>query len=186
MALHRLQSEINQVYFCTVTCYRWLPLFEEAHSYDAVYRWFEFLKGEGCYVVGFVIMPNHFHVLIYPTQKVKTINKMIGEGKRFMSYDIVNKLKERKKVSLLKELASGVQAKEKEKGKLHQIFRLSFDARICYDEKMLIQKLVYIHRNPISGKWNLVDDYTLYPHSSAGFYERGLKSIFDVVHYKDL
>jgi hypothetical protein len=27
-----------------------------------------------------------------------------------------------------------------------------------------------MHHNPVKGKWNLVNDFTLYPHSSAGFY----------------
>jgi hypothetical protein len=37
-----------------------------------------------------------------------------------------------------------------------------------------MKKLNYIHRNPISGKWNLVNDYTDYEHSSASFYELGV------------
>ena len=31
----------------------------------------------------------------------------------------------------------------------------------------------YIHNNPVSGKWNLADDYTAYAHSSAAFYDLG-------------
>jgi hypothetical protein len=30
--------------------------------------------------------------------------------------------------------------------------------------------LDYIHHNPVKGKWNLVEDYTLYPYSSAGYF----------------
>ncbi len=43
---------------------------------------------------------------------------------------------------------------------------------------MLEQKLDYIHANPISGKWNLVDDYANYEHSSARFYEKGVDGYF--------
>ena len=38
---------------------------------------------------------------------------------------------------------------------------------------MIEQKLEYIHHDPAKGKWKLVDDFTKYPHSSAGFYELG-------------
>jgi hypothetical protein len=86
----------------------------------------------------------------------------------------------------LEKLEAGVRPKEKVKGKLHQVFRLSFDARVCLSEKMVWQKLNYIHRNPVSGKWSLVDDFTKYPHSSTGFYEIGVSGNFGVVHYKDL
>ena len=32
----------------------------------------------------------------------------------------------------------------------------------------------YIHHNPVSDKWNLVNDYTDYKHSSASFYDLGI------------
>jgi hypothetical protein len=81
--------EIHKVYFCTATCFGWLPLIEEGQVYFLVYRWFEHLKLNGCHVTGYVIMPNHFHVLLYPTHSGTSLNKLIGEGKRFMAYDIV-------------------------------------------------------------------------------------------------
>ncbi|MBX2962139.1 MAG: hypothetical protein KF687_06470 [Cyclobacteriaceae bacterium] len=52
--------------------------------------------------------------------------------------------------------------------------------------KMVWQKLDYMHRNPVSGKWKLADDFTKYPHSSAGYYELGVSGKFDEVHYRDL
>lgn len=132
MSLHRIHNESHEVYFCTITCYKWLPLIEEANAYHAVYRWFEHLKKDGCQVVGYVIMPNHFHVLLYPTHTGTSLNKMVGECKRFMAYDIVQSLKKQDKIELLQQLAEGVQSQEKRKRKLHQVFRLSFDARKCF------------------------------------------------------
>jgi hypothetical protein len=45
----------------------------------------------------------------------------------------------------------------------------------CYTNKFVYQKLDYIHRNPVSKKWQLVNDFADYPYSSASFYEKGLK-----------
>ena len=70
--------------------------------------------------------------------------------------------------------------------KIHQIFKPSFDARVCFNEKMIEQKLEYIHHNPVKGKWNLVDDFTKYQHSSACFYERDQHTDVELIHYKDL
>ncbi|HEY5535971.1 MAG TPA: hypothetical protein VIL99_13685, partial [Ignavibacteria bacterium] len=78
---------------------------------------------------------------------------------------------------------------DKKRNKLHQVFQPSFDLKELVTEKYVIQKLNYIHKNPISGKYNLVDDYTLYKYSSARFYEHGLQGDFEVTHYlkvKDL
>lgn len=131
-------------------------------------------------------MPNHFHAMLFPTHTGTSLNMMVGEGKRFMAYDIVNGLKRLRKASTLKILEKGVDPNEKLKGKKHQVFQLSFDARTCVDESMIEQKLDYIHHNPVSGKWALVEDYVTYPHSSAQFYECDIQRNFEVTHYKDL
>ena len=74
---------------------------------------------------------------------------------------------------------------EYKKGKKHQVFRLSFDAKLCFDVRMVEQKLDYIHHNPTSGKWRLTDDFTKYHHSSAGYYELGDENKY-VTHYEDV
>ncbi len=43
-----------------------------------------------------------------------------------------------------------------------------------------------MHHNPVSGKWNLVEDFTEYLHSSAKYYETGCQGIYPVVHYMDV
>lgn len=130
-------------------------------------------------------MPNHIHCLLFPTDTQRTLNLLVGEGKRFMAYEIVNTLKKSEKLKLLHTLEQGVSDNEKKVGKLHQVFQLSFDARLCFDEKMLEQKLNYIHHNPVSGKWNLVNDFVKYPHSSAAYYELGVENKY-ITHYKDV
>lgn len=152
--------------------------------YDAVYNGFDHLKARGCFVLGYVILPNHLHVLLYPTHG--SLNTLVGNTKRFMAYEMVRRLEQRERYALLKELEQGVPPRERKKGKKHQVFRLSFDARLCFDERMVEQKLDYIHHNPVQGKWSLVEDYVDYRHSSAGFYETGVQGVYEVVHYKEI
>ncbi len=185
MSTHTLHSEINEVYFCTLTCYKWKSLFEEAVAYESVYKWFRFLKKDECYILGYVIMPNHLHCLLLPTNAEKPLNKLVGGGKRFMAYDIVKNLKINDKWDILRSLEAGVKDNERKKGKKHQVFRMSFDARKCFDEKMILQKLDYIHHNPVKGKWSLAGDFTKYLHSSAAYYELGEENEF-VTHFKEV
>ena len=51
------------------------------------------------------------------------------------------------------------------------------------NETMFIQKLNYIHLNPLAPHWNLVNDPTEYNYSSAKYYERNERN-FDFL--KDL
>ena len=81
-------------FFITFTCYQWLPLIEKVKGYDLVYDWFDILKKQGHDVNGYVIMPNHVHALISFIKTGKNINTMIGNGKRFMAYEIIERLKQ--------------------------------------------------------------------------------------------
>ena len=49
-----------------------------------------------------------------------------------------------------------------------------------------MQKINYIHHNPVNGKWNLAKDFVSYEHSSASFYELGIIQHFLPAHYLDL
>ncbi|MFM7854986.1 MAG: hypothetical protein ACKO96_24440, partial [Flammeovirgaceae bacterium] len=64
MSVRRQITEKDGIFFITFTCARWLHLFEQAQAYDVVYKWFDYLKSKGHYVLGYVIMPNHVHALL--------------------------------------------------------------------------------------------------------------------------
>src|SRR5438045_2431438 len=118
MSVRRQIQDYDGIYFITITCTEWLHLFEIANGYDAVYKWFDHLKSQGHYVVGYVIMPNHLHALIgFRNTKGASINAIIGEGKRFMSYAIVKKLKEKNANEVLLRLSSRVNTTDGKRGK---------------------------------------------------------------------
>lgn len=152
MTVRKAIAEREGLYFITVTCARWLPLFQLTTSYDIVYTWFDYLKKNGHYIVGYVIMPNHFHCLVAFKKSSKNLNSVIGNGKRFMAYELVKRLKEKREDSILSQLASWVNDTDRKNGKIHQVFQPSFDAKECYTDKFIEQKLNYIHKNPCSGK----------------------------------
>jgi len=183
MSTRKEKNNKDTFYFCTITCFEWIPLFDITNLYNHIYNWFKILKSKKVYVVGYVIMPNHMHFIIYFPEITININSIIGTGKRFMAYEIVKRLKELKQFDLLNKLESAVKITDKKRNKLHQVFQPSFDLKELESEEYVIQKLNYIHKNPVSGKYNLVDDYTSYEYSSAGFYEQGRKGGFDVIHY---
>ena len=72
------------------------------------------------------------------------------------------------------------------KGQLHKVFKDSFDAKPVITHQFLLQKINYIHNNPVSGKWMLAKDFTAYEHSSASFYELKKWQYFMPKHYLDI
>jgi REP element-mobilizing transposase RayT len=118
-------------------------------------------------------MPNHAHLLLYFPEMKKSLNSIVSNGKRFIAYEMVNRLKKSNDLTLLQVLSAGVKERERKKGQLHKVFEDSFDAKECYTRDFIYQKLDYMHHNPIAGKWNLAKDYLSYAHSSAAFYKGG-------------
>jgi len=186
MSTHRIHEAKHTVFFITFTCFKWLPLIDLSNSYAAFSKWFEYLKSREAIVLGYVIMPNHFHALLFLDEKCdKNLNQLVANGKRFLAYDIVKGLEVGEHQKILNFLSNSVADKESQKGKKHQVFVSSFDAKECFNRKMVETKLDYIHHNPVSGKWHLCEDWIEYPYSSAGFYESNQLNPW-VTHYMDV
>ena len=173
-------------YFVTFTCFKWFPLLEKASIYDYLANWIRQINKRGVLNCGYVFMPNHLHLLVYVQETSKGLNHVVGEAKRFLAYEIVTRLEKQNETNLLKTLAQGVDESEKKKGKKHQVFRLSFDAKEVLGEEEICRVLDYIHHNPVSGKWSLAKDFLSYEHSSARFYEVGEEGKVEVFHYQEV
>ena len=186
MSVKTLHDFPSELYFCTFTCTNWLPLFETTKTYDQVYEWFTIANEKNFRTCAFVIMPNHLHLIIATPYKKAKLNTVVSNGKRFLAYDIVNKLKNSGNDYLLRQLANKVTPSDSKRGKLHQVFESSFDARRILNEKMLLQKIEYIHHNQVRGKWHLVSDSFLYEHSNASFYELGKSCKFPITHCAEI
>ena len=183
MSVKTVHPDCDQFFFCTFTCLRWLNLFTITNTFDKVYQWFSISHDKGYRIIAFVIMPNHVHFTLNTPKHISHLDKLVSNGKRFIAYEMVKRLVLQNEKEILKVLADGVVPSDLRRGKLHQVFKPSFDARIIYNEPMLFQKINYIHHNPVNKKWSLVDDYVKYEHSSAGFYEEDKKYSFPLTHY---
>jgi REP element-mobilizing transposase RayT len=176
----------QRIFFITFTCYKWLHLFEITHTYTAAYKCFDSLFTKGICVTGYVIMPNHVHALIYFPQMPKFLNTIVGNAKRFMAYEIIKQLEDKKDYKLLEILYAGVSKRERKINQRHKVFEESFDAKECYSKEFIFQKLDYIHHNPVSKKWDLVNDFADYEYSSASFYEKEIMKYAKLIHINDV
>ena len=173
-------------FFITFTCYSWLSLIEITNSYDLIYNLFDVLKKQGHYITGYVIMPNHVHATIAFRKTKKSINTIIGDGKRFIGYEIVKRLKAKGMQDVLLQLENAVNNSDKKKGKLHEVWEDSFDWKECNTAKFIMQKIDYMHNNPCTGKWQLAVNSIEYIHSSAKFYLSGQQGIYPVLNFREL
>jgi DNA phosphorothioation-dependent restriction protein DptG len=149
-----------------------------------VYNWFDHLKSKGHYIVGYIIMPNHIHALIGFQNTGKTINTIIGNGKRFMAYQIIDRLEGQNETLLLQQLQQAVEGKDRQRNKQHEVWEDSFDWKDCTE--FIIQKLDYMHNNSCKGKWNLASSPVAYKHSSAFLYATGEQGNYPITSFMEL
>jgi REP element-mobilizing transposase RayT len=184
MSVRRKIEESDGVFFITFTCARWLPLFAMTTGYDAVYKWFDYLKQNGHYIVGYVVMPSHVHALIAFSRTKTSINTIIGNGKRFMAYELVKLLNQQQRNDILEQLSAWVNETQKLQNKKHEVFEPSSDKKECYSLRFMEQKVNYIHYNPCKeGLAKLPEDYA---HSSAKYYFTGKQGVYPVITYMEL
>ncbi len=186
MAVKQTIPYNDGIYFITFTCYKWMPLIDLTNSYDLVYNWFDYLKSKGHYITGYVIMPNHVHALIGFQNTGKSINKIIGDGKRFIVYEIVNRLQAQNEFAILEQLSAAVEPADRLSGKKHEVWEDSFDWKECRSHFFMNQKLDYMHGNPCTAKWNLALSAGEYLHSSARFYIYGEQGVYLVINVNEL
>ena len=163
MSTRRLRNKDGSLYFGTFTCHRWLPLIEVTNAYDLVYKWMHIAYEKGYRSFGYVILPNHVHFIIRVPEGGE-MNTMLGNGKRFMTYEIIERLNAKGSIGILEEFQQGLRPSDTERGQKHRVFDTSTDLIELFSGKMIEQKLRYMHANPASKRWKLADDAVEYEH----------------------
>ena len=162
--------------FFTATILEWKHLLKEDDFKDIIIDSLQFLKKEGSIVVyGFVIMPNHIHLIWQIQDGFKQGNiqmrflKFTAQQMKFRLIDSNN--------SRLPNFL--VEAKDRQ----YQFWERNALSIDLWSPKVFMQKLDYIHNNPLQGKWQLARFPEDYKYSSAKFYKMGIDEFGLLTHY---
>jgi len=184
MSVHTLTEKLG-IYFVTFTCFKWIHLIDLTNTYDQVHKFFEILNKNGHELLGYTIMPNHVHFLLYFRKQKQSLNTIIGNGKRFIGYEIIKRLNTQKQHSLLAILSEAVDPSQRRRNKQHELWQGTFDVKECRTEAFILQKLNYMHLNPCNERWRLAQRPSDYQHSSAAFYQIGKLGNVPTRDYQD-
>ena len=185
MSVHTVIDK-SGIYFVTFTSFKWLHLIELTNTYDQVYKFFGILNKNSHQLLGYTIMPNHVHFLLYFRKKKQSLNVIIGNGKRFIGYEIIKRLNVQKQHSVLTILSEAVDPAERKRNKQHEVWQGTFDVKECRTEAFILQKLNYMHLNPCNERWRLAEKPCDYEHSSAASYQFGKQRTVPITDYPGL
>ena len=174
----------NQIHFITIDTYNKIHLFKDKNLFEIIIDNIKFYKNKyGFKLFGYVIMPNHIHLLIQLNERWNNISKIMQDFKSHTAKEIVDFLKTgRRKPSLAPyfDASEGSHLPEDykwiDKGKTHtpsknKVWQRDFYDLNIYSEEKLEQKLNYIHYNPV--KAGLCKNPEDYKWSSCRNYEFG-------------
>ncbi|GBL35328.1 hypothetical protein EMGBS15_09230 [Filimonas sp.] len=170
------EMQLGEIYFWTATIRNWYWLLEPDSYKEIIIGSLRDLSNRGLIdIFAFVIMPNHLHM-------IWRLNKMNGKESpkssflKFTAHQYKKVLSDTMPENLLKYKVKAV-------NKNYEFWKRDPLAIILYTKEVALQKLAYIHSNPLASHWNLANSPSDYYYSSAKYYERDQKN-FDFL--KDL
>lgn len=168
----------KKLYFTTDTVVEWVDIFTRpVYKHIIIDSLTYCQKEKGLIIYAWVLMSNHLHMIIGSDND--NISDIIRDFKKFSSKSILNEIRENRQESrsnwmlhLFKEAI-----KEGKKNAQYKFWQNGNDAQLIYSNDFLIQKLNYIHNNPVKAEFvNMPEDFK---YSSAIDYAGG-KGLLDV------
>src|ERR1035437_8050072 len=154
----------GHLHFITCSCYRRLPLFTSVRSKNSFVQILGQVRDRyGFSLVGYVVMPEHIHLLISepargtPSTVMQVLKQRVSRRLR---------RKPRKKVSTQQLRLSFPEVRPS----LPQFWQPRFYDFNVWSQKKFVEKLQYMHMNPVKKK--LVAHPKDWPWSSFSFYTR--------------
>ena len=162
--------------FFTATILEWKPLLKDDSYKDIVIKSLQFLKSEGSIVIyAFVIMPNHIH-LIWQIQDGYKQDKIQARFLKFTAQQMKFKLIDTNDAKLARFIVNTTDRQ-------YQFWERNPLSINLWTPAVFMQKLNYIHNNPLQDKWKLARYPEDYKYSSAKFYESGVDEFGLLIHY---
>ncbi len=162
----------DKPHFFTCTIVQWIPLFSNPHLLQIIVDSLSFLQKEKrLQLYAYVIMKDHIHFIA----SSNNLSKEVGDFKSFTARQIIDSLKQQKSINLLR-LLEVFKVRHK-KDRQYQVWQEGSHPQEIISERMMTQKLNYIHNNPV--RRGYVQRPIDWPYSSARNYdgEEGLLKV---------
>jgi putative transposase len=158
--------DLKKLYFFTATIIHWKPLLAQDKYKDIIMDSLKNLvERHKIKVYGYVIMPNHIH-LIWELTEMNGKESPHTSFMKFTSHAIQKDLRETSPDTLNEYEVNRTSRK-------YQFWQRDSLPILLFTPSVIMQKLNYIHNNPVKGKWTLAELPIEYKYSSMAYYENG-------------
>ena len=167
--------EPTHPHFVTCTILNWLPIFTRQESVDIIIQSLKYLqKEENLKLYAYVILENHIHLIVQSNDLVKSMRHF----KSFTAKQLLKLLQKENAKTLLEQFKFYKKAHKKDR--TYQIWQEGYQPKLITTDKVMINKIKYIHENPV--KRGYVDKAIHWRYSSARAYE-GIDGLIEVERF---
>jgi len=155
----------------TCSVLHWIPVFTRPDTVDILLNSLRYLISEGFRLYAYVILENHLHLIAQSSD----ISRDISRFKSYTSKQVIAWLVENRIKVILDQLAFYKKAHKIDRK--YQFWQEGVHPELIQGEKMMRQKVEYIHNNPVERGY--VDCPEHWRYSSARNY-LGMKGLVEV------
>lgn len=163
-------KEPNLVHYVTGVTYGRTPLFHDEHICSLFIKALSETRLKDPFkLIGYVLMPDHFHLLANPIDL--DISRIVGRLKGRSASIILKELRAHQELALLYKLKL---PRALASGQTHAVWLQDFSSVDIWSQKFIHQKLRYIHNNPVRAglcshpaKWRWSSYHAYFPHEAG-------------------
>ena len=168
----------ESLYFISFATVYWIDVFiRNEYKWVMLDSWGYCQKEKGLDIYAWIIMPSHIHMII--GSRTNKLENIIRDMKSFTSRklreSISNNIQESRREWMLKMMERAGTLNSNNKG--FQFWQQHNKPIELYDNKIMDQKLDYLHNNPVAE--GIVDEPEDYVYSSARDYA-GIRGLIDI------
>jgi len=147
MKRFRIDPGKTSFYFSTSVITQWQCVFKEEKYFQIIIDSLKYcIEHKGLYLLGYVIMLNHIH-LITSNASDTNLSNLMRDFKHFTSTRIAEALVKDNERLFLYVFTKA--AEDRSKAINYKVWQDEFHPEAIYSEKWLQQKLNYLHNNPV-------------------------------------
>ena len=151
-------------HFMTCTILHWIPIFTRTQTTDIIFDSLKYLqKNDNLKIHAYVILENHLHLVASSDD----IGSSMKAFKTHTAREILKYLQKENVKTILEQLA--FYKKAHKKNATYQLWQEGFQPKLIVNDKMMIDRINYIHNNPV--KRGYIDEAKFWRYSSARDYE---------------
>ncbi|EDZ61648.1 protein containing DUF1568 [Sulfurimonas gotlandica GD1] len=156
--------EQTHPHFITCTILHWIPIFTRVDTTEIVFDTLEYLQEkDNLKLHAYVILENHLHLIASSDDIAKSMRSF----KSYTAKQILKHLQEKNVKTILDQLSFYKKAHKVDA--TYQLWQEGYSPKLIVDDKMMIDRINYIHNNPV--KRGYIDEAKHWRYSSARDYE---------------